>query len=488
VLLAVAALAVALVGPSITRAALPAQSTSADDYATEHLGAPWDMSNTDVLPLEYTRRTGNVSSLSVANGVLSATATNNDPRVTLLLPSDPNVNPVVPEGGFSPIDTSLYHYLTVRVNVSKTTYAQVFWQVGSGTPFNGSAFQQVNPGWQTITFDLKAGGNGSSGSWAGSIQGLYFDPMMTTGDFQIDYARLSGAPLANPDNMPPVLQITAPSYVSGPDYATTEMGNPWDMNDASDVSATHSLGNISFSNGVMTASTGNCSGAACGDPQVTLHVGPRINTSKYKYVTYRMQLEGTQDTNAGSVARFLWWSTAPEQSSVSRDIVVYEGWRTVSLDITKIKLESGSFAPWSQSNPSTFRFDPHEFPTAKTFHIDSIMLTGDSTADGSFDIRYNVNDAENNQLTTKFYYDTDALGFNGQPITCSTPPSIPDSKYKLYLPTLVQPGTPGSGGSGDSCRWNTSGVDAGTYYIYGVTTDGTNTTQVYSQTPVVVAH
>ncbi len=489
VLLAIMALAVMLVVPSATRAALPAQSASADDYATEHLGAPWDMSNTDVLPLEYTRRAGNVANLSVANSILSATATNNDPRVTLLLPSDPNVNPVVPEGGYSPIDTSLYRYLTVRVNVSRQSYAQVFWQAGAGTPFNGSAFQQVNPGWQTITFDLKAGGNGSSGSWSGTVQGLYFDPMMTTGDFQIDYVRLSGAPLANPDNMPPVLQITAPSYISGPDYATTEMGNPWDMSDASDVSATHALGNVSFSNGVMSASTGNCSGTACGDPQIILHVGPRIDTSKYKYVTYRMKLDGTQDTNAGSVARYLWWSSVPEQSSVTRDIVVYEGWRTVSFDLTKIKLEPNSFATWANSNPSTFRFDPHEFTSPKSFQIDSIMLTGDNQADGSFDIRYNASDAENNQLRTTFYYDSDAQSFNGQPITCASAQiSIPDGKYKLYLPALTQSGTPGSGVSGDSCRWDTSSVAAGTYYIYGVTTDGTNMTRVYSQTPVIVRH
>jgi hypothetical protein len=31
-------------------------------------------------------------------------------------------------------------------------------------------------------------------------------------------------------------------------------------------------------------------------------------------------------------------------------------------------------------------------------------------------------------------------------------------------------------------------VAAGTYYIYGVVSDGTDTARIYSQTPVVVSH
>jgi len=489
VLLALVALGGMLVLPHATNAATPAQSTGVDDYATEHIGAPWDMSDSSVFAFDYTRQFRNLSGLTLSNGVLSATSTNNDPRVTLLLPSPPAANPTLPEGGYAPINASVYKYLTVRVNVEKEAYAQVFWQAYQGAPFAGSAFQKVSPGWNTLVFDLTAGGQGSMGSWSGSIQGLYFDPMMSTGNFQIDYVRLSSARPSNPDNMPPVLQITAPSYVSGPDYAATELGDPWDMSNASDVTKTSALGTVSFDNGVLTA-VGNCSGDACSDPQVVLRVGPRIDTSKYKYATYRMKIDSLPGVFPESVARFLWWSSIPEQASTSRDIVVYEGWRTVSIDLTKAKLEPSAFATWANSNPTLFRFDPHEESRPRTLHIDYVMLTGDNQANGSFDIRYNASDAEKQNLTTKFYYDGDAQGFDGQPITCAstTQSSIPDSKYKVYLPTLTQPGSAGSPVGGDTCRWNTSSVAAGTYYIYGVTTDGTNTTQAYSQTPVVVKH
>lgn len=488
-LLALAALAVVLIGPNTIRAAVPAQSTSADDYAANYLGGPWDMSDSSNFAFDYTRQFGNVSNLTLANGVLSANATTNDSRVTLLLPSPPAANPTLPEGGYAPIDAGIYKYLTVRVNVEKQSFAQVFWQAYQGAPFAGSAFQTVNPGWNTLVFDLTAGGQGSMGSWSGAIQGLYFDPMMVTGAFQIDYVRLSSVRLPNPDNTPPMLQITAPSYVSGPDYAATEMGDPWDMSNASDVTKTSALGAVSFDNGVLTA-VGNCSGDACSDPQVVLHVGPRINTSKYKYATYRMKIDSLSGVFPESVARFLWWSSIPEQASTSRDIVVYEGWRTVSIDLTKVKLEPSAFATWSNSNPTLFRFDPHEESRPRTLHIDYVMLTGDNQANGSFDIRYNASDAEKQNLTTKFYYDSDAQGFDGQPITCAstTQVSIPDSKYKLFLPTLTQAGAVGSAVSGDTCRWNTSNVAAGSYYIYGVTTDGTNTTRVYSQTPLIVTH
>lgn len=485
------ALVASLNGAAAPRAAaaVPTQAAPVDDYAANYLGGPWDMSVSSVFGFDYTRQFGGLSDLTLDNGILSANATNNDPRVTLLMASPPAANPTLPEGGYARIDASVYRYLTVRINVAKQSYAQVFWQAFQGASFDGSAFQQVNPGWNTLVFDLTAGGPGSSGSWSGTIQALYFDPMMTTGAFQIDYVRLSSAPLANPDDMPPTLRITAPSYTSGPDYASTELGNPWDMNDAADVAKAIGLGTVSFDNGVLVA-VGNCSGNACSDPQVVLHVGPPIDTSKYKYATYRMKMDSLPGVFPESVQRYLWWSTIPEQSSTTKDIVVYEGWRTVSLDLSKAKLESDSFAPWSRSKPTVFRFDPHEESRPRTVRLDYVLLTGDSEADSIFDIRYATGDTEGQDLRTQFFYDTDAQGFDGQPITCASiaPPSIPDGKFKLFLPSLTKSGAPSSAVDGATCRWETANLPAGSYFIYGVTTDGSNTTRLYSQTPLIVKH
>jgi hypothetical protein len=463
-----------------TQAQALQQAAAGDDFATQELGAPWNMSNPQSFGFEYTRRSGNVTGLTLNNGVLEATAKNGDPRITLLLPTNPSANAVAPEGGFRPIDAAKYRFLTASITAPAATFAQVFWQTSLGSPFNGSPFIQLNPGPNVVTFDLTAQGNGSSGSWSGQIQGLYLDPINTTGAFKVDFVRLSSQRLSKPENTPPQLKITAPSYTSGPDFATVELGNPWDMSDASDVSAFTQVTGVSFANGVLTGTNTG------GDPQITLNLrSKRIDTKRYKYLTYRMQLSGTLDTDLGSVARLLWWSTVPEQATTTRAWVVYEGSRTVSLDLSKIKLEPNAFAPWGNSNPSVFRFDPHEFPTPRAFSIDSILLTGDTQANTSFDIRYIATDANGGTPTVQFFYDTDAQGFNGQPITCaSTATPIPGNN-RVFLP-FMRGGSGGSPVEGGTCRWQTASISPGSYYVYGVVSDGIDTVRVYSQTPLII--
>jgi hypothetical protein len=487
-LLCIVLLALSLPGATITRAA-----ANGEDFASNELGNPWDMDGPGDIAFEYTREHGNVSNLTVSGGELQATATNADPRVTLLLPSDPNVNVIPPEGGFRPINTGKYKFLTVRVSVPTASSAQVLWQATTGSPFNASGFIAVAAGYQTITFDLSAGGNGSSGSWSGMVQALYFDPMVATGAFKIDYVRLSTTVPTAPDNTLPITRITAPSYISGPDYATIELNDAWDMSESSDVAATHDLnpGSISFSGGIMNATnvqgTSNC-GVLCGDAQVTLRSSGSINTARYKYFTYRMQLDGKQDTINGSVARVLWWSTKPEQASISRLWVIYEGFQTVSFDLTKIRLEPASFATWANSAPIKFRFDPHEFAAPHAFHIDYVMLTGDNTANASFDIRYQASSVA---ATVQFFADTDTNPDNGAgaPISCAVAQTAAVGDFQVSLPLIMRFGaTPPVVPEGSTCRWNTSAVAPGTYYIHTVTSDGTDTTSAYSQTPVIVSH
>lgn len=460
-----------------------------NDYATQALGAPWDMSTFNTIATQQTRINGSVSGLTFANGLLEATATNSDPRITLLLPTNPNANAALPEGGVAPIDTNVYRYLTARVNITVAGQAQVFWQKDMTTPYNGSAFKDVKVGWNEITFDLKAGGFGSNGSWSGMVQGLYFDPINKAGSFQIDYVRLSSTPLANPGNGVPQLRITAPSYASGPDYANTVLGNPWDMNDASDIVSSAALAPLSFKDGILSGTTGNCAGVGCGDPALTLRTSGVIDTKRFKYVTYRVQAEQQDATkDIGSVTRFFWWPTRPNDASTTRDTFAYEGWRTISLDLTKVKLEPSSQAKWTDSTPQTFRFDPHEYETLRTFKLDYITLTGDTQADTSFDIRYDASDTDGNTPATQFFFDTDAQGFDGTPISCMAARVQATAGNKVYIPLLTRAGGDLGLVTGASCHWQTANIPAGTYYVYGVTSDGIDTTRVYSQTPLIIAH
>jgi len=490
-LLCVALLALGLPGATTTRAA-----GNGEDYASNELGNPWDMDGPGDIAFEYTRGNGGVGTPVFSGGELQFTATNGDPRITVLLPSHSNTNPIPTEGGFRPISTSKYRYLTVRMQSPGFTFAQVFWQASLGSTFSGSVAKAANGGsYQIITFDLLANGTGSTGdAWnkTPTIQGLYFDPGMLTGSYKIDYIRLSTVDPTAPNNVLPITWITSASYISGQDYATTELSNAWDMSEASDVADTHDLnaGSISFSGGIMNAinvqGTSNC-GVPCGDPQVTLRTSGAINASKYKYLTYRMQLDGVQDTVNGSVARVLWWSTKPQQASISSSWVIGEGFQTVSFDLSKFKLEPSSFATWNNSAPIVFRFDPHEFAAPRAFHIDYVMLTADSTANASFDIRYQKSAG----ATPQFFADTDTNPDNGggTAINCGAVQAAAVGDFKVFLSLITHFGAaPPVEPAGNTCRWDTSGVVAGSYYIHSVTSDGTDTTSAYSQTPVIVSH
>jgi hypothetical protein len=470
-------LALGLPGATPTRAA-----GNGEDYATNELGNPWDMDGPGDMAYEQTRDGDHLSNITFTNGIFSATATNGDPRLFLRWPVDSHVNPVPQDGNYHPIDANKYKFFTVRVNVTSTQFAQVLWVPAVGVAPGSTGFRQLQAGWNIVTFDLTAGTSGTP--WSGSIQGLMFDPMNATGAFQIDYVRLSTVDPSSPNNIPPQLAITSPSFISGPDYATTVVSNPWDMNDSADLKGINVTG-ASFGSGIYNATN------TSGDAALMLNVTTPIDTSRFKYVTYRMQVDGQKDTTLGSVARFFWWTTIPEQASVTNDNVVYEGFQTVSFDLTKIKLENVSPLTWAASNPKVFRLDPHEFPTPRAFHVDYVMLTGDMTAGNSFDIRYQASDGDGAAPVPQFFFDNNASGFDGTAITCSANAAsvAAEGAFKVFLPTIkrespVPPVSP----AGATCTWNTSNVPNGTYYIYGLVNDGTDTAQIYSQTRVVVSH
>jgi len=476
--MALAAIALAL--PMAARGATPqatVQAANGADYAANELGNPWDMDSITDIAFELTRDTGNVTNLRFEDGKLKATAVNSDPRVSLLQVSHPVVNPVLPEGGYRPINADKYKYLTIRLNSPITNKAQVIWLEAMGQQYQTSSLVNVQPGWNTLSFDLSA-----EGAWRGYIQGLFFDPFNGNGNFEIDYVRLTDSKPDVSDNTPPQLEITSPSYISGRDYATTVIGNPWDMSDAADVALQYNLTGGRIENGTFRAS----SVVGSDDPGVHLNVTTPIDTTKYHYATYRLRVDGQQDTVNGSVSRLFWWTTSDGsgEASVSTDIVVYEGYRTVSIDLTKIKLQSGP--SWLASNPRVFRLDAHEFRIGRSFDIDYVMLTADSIATTSYDIRYNASDADDNALTTSFFYFPEAQPGSTTPITCATQSKVNASNTRLFLPLVGGPVGAPVQSTGATCTWNTAAIPNGAYYVVVQSSDGTNTTTVTSQTPVIV--
>ena len=189
--------------------------------------------------------------------------------------------------------------------------------------------------------------------------------------------------------------MTDPSRTTGADFATTVLGNPWDMSASNDIVGAFNISPITFSNGQLHGTNTN------GDPGLEFlnnannAGGARaIDTSRYRYLTYRLQVDGPVDIANGSVTR-VFWSSGPAAAAgpvtTTRDIVAFAGMRSYTVDLASLSvgvtggLESDRDAEvWTTNNKRYLRFDPHEFAAVRNFHIDDVKLTAIPEASGAY--------------------------------------------------------------------------------------------------------
>jgi len=111
----------------------------------------------------------------------------------------------------------------------------------------------------------------------------------------------------------------------------------------------------------------------------------------------------------------------------------------------------------NQDTPASFYIVGSQQSTSNsppTLTVNQPDGTGDTVTVGdSYDIYYDLADSDD-VVTVAFYYDDDNTGENGTAITgaCSS----------------------AAEGTGVYCTWDTTGMTPGSYYIYGITDDGTN--------------
>lgn len=335
--------------------------------------------------------------------------------------------------------------------------------------------------------------SGSSYSlYVGALQPneTYYVGVRNAGGGQLSYS-----PGSYTVNDIPCLTFTSPSEEGGEDFAASVLGNAWDMNALSDIDkysylaappglttiaaqnkAGKSLGNIS----VLTGTNINFFGAP-GDPIIypLWFDGGRgaansIDSAKYRILVLKMAIPGPWDLNLGSVARVMWhvqgeFNGNVEKMNQSAAMVVQHKGGTVVLDtiITDLKTlnlwASQSNTGWNGSIDG-FRVDPHEFSAPKTFYIKSVKIAAFEKADSSYVIEWDHRDQLASSPTLALYRDSNKTGFDGQLIASGLNPAT--GKY----------------------TWNTSGLAAGTYYIYGVFSDGRNSNRTYAMWPIVVSH
>ncbi|MBE3135418.1 MAG: hypothetical protein IMZ55_18280, partial [Acidobacteria bacterium] len=187
-------------------------------------------------------------------------------------------------------------------------------------------------------------------------------------------------------------RITAPAnnttLKAGTDYATTVLGDPWDMNNVEDISQ-FPLGTQNFQPGYGFTGSGTWQGVTAGDSfTMLLYQGMPLGTILYvgadRFGTsfpiaasyYRKVTMKFRKTDASEVAAVRWFKDFVYQDGgfvQFMETAGVSGWQTVTRDL-------GSMGSWS-GNVIGFRVDPNELShSGMTFELDWLRLTANDVS------------------------------------------------------------------------------------------------------------
>jgi hypothetical protein len=281
----------------------------------------------------------------------------------------------------------------------------------------------------------------------------------------------------------PRITFENPSMTSGPDYATTALGNPWDLDGPADVAnlarPDKNFGNEAFVNSALTATAFGLPPSQYSDSQVwmTIDPGAPIDPRRYRYLTYQLELDPTHYGNIadkvarGWFSRMIWWSGGlAADGSATKGHVVYEGLNTLSIDLAEpgILAEEDPFPAQTgwQANAAigTLRLDmtetPANVPTGFALHDVRLTAAPEPEPGGLFTVRFQLSEA----ATVALFRDTDPAGFDGVPL-----------------------GAVAAGPGPGQHAIDTTGLFPGDYWLYAVVTDPSGNTEArYADVPLRV--
>lgn len=370
----------------------------------------------------------------------------------------------------------------------------------------------VTPSGTTRNILVATGVNGSAGSYLLDTQGL------APGTYQISLGTATTCCTVNANvltvNQAPIANFTSPSFTSGVDYAT-QVGNPWDFNDASDVTSYYNISAPAYASGLATFTTasGPPSGA---DPIIYLNTPQAIpNASTYRYLTFKMNTQyPIQNVPNGMIARWI-WRVGTSCELVSQDIPFDVDWQTYSIDLNDSfngSVEqmgpSGCASPsitWPTStNVTQLRFDPNENALGQslTQQLDQIWLTQmNRVASGMpFPAQIRLNKSPSLVPTRTFYYTTNPSNPYQNPahpnMLRASKPKVGQASSLVFLPFVMNsqsiptppptPQPPPPDPNGVDFLWDTTGVAPGTYYLCAQLSDGINQATYCSEVPIQV--
>jgi hypothetical protein len=450
------------------------QARMGTDYAALRVNDPWDMTSANDVDALHDLQGSFNQPLSGGLTGFKGTVTGPDSQVTLNTPI--------------PIDAATFKRLTISMRLSTLEggvgNVGVVWFANGA--WRSSSLQSASTGMSQLTWDLS-----TFPDWNGQVTGLRFDPaggltpsgtpiqvevgpvtLTTSGADVRVFSSNSPGPLVI--NTAPQIQITAPSMTSGPDFATTVLGDPWDMSNQQDIiRVVNTTG--SFANGILSGvspppPTG-------GDPQVEINLrNQRIDTQRFRYATLRYGLDDSMDTperrarpwrekfGEGWVGRFIWWGPGgPGVDSCTTAPTVTEPIPyTYSVDLGTIPIEPDcgpQGRPWLSSNVTTLRFDQHEIGPATGWYIDYFLLTAVQEVTTLLNIFWTAQEPNAGQTAqVDLFYSPVNTGAGLTPIA-----TVPAARG-MYA-------------------WSMAGLPRGKYYIIARIRDGLNTNQRISEAP-----
>ncbi len=264
--------------------------------------------------------------------------------------------------------------------------------------------------------------------------------------------------------------VLSPSESGGTDWATEVRGDPWDMNQASDVWETANVA-VSWSDSQLHAfGVGQRN-----DPVVVLNQSGRaIDATRYRKMAITISFDGPwglEDAPGGGlVGRIVWTTHSGSVQQVSLPMVenVHRSTYIVDLMGTSMIDPAGTpdIRPWGSgvgTHIARLRFDPHEDPGGRSWHLDDVKLLRNESVDPTFDIHF-ADRQWAPGTKADFYADTDRSSSNG-------------------LGTLIAAGISVGQGT-QTYRWDGHGVGPGSYFIHtvmvrgGIASVGTSTGRV----------
>lgn len=305
----------------------------------------------------------------------------------------------------------------------------------------------------------------------------YFYLTVHSGNPLVERAR-SGYSAALVINQAPNAVFSSPTELSGEDYATSVLGNPWDMSSAADLENLEGSGypyewrqfsSPTFANGEFSAiADPPIPGNNESDVQVHMNIPTNtpVDTRKYRYLTYRLWVDETNyptiadKIERGWVSRPVYWNfNLFGDGGRPKAHNVYEGYKTYTIDLWDTSIVEAGLPFQANNQLRSLRIDPLETTIHTQFKLDWVKLTSETqAANGAVEIAWVTEDPDSTNVSATLYYDNDRSGYNGTQI--------------VHLPNV------GTGNAGYT--WNTSGVAEGSYYIYIELNDGNSVRRYYA--------